>query len=130
MIRQPLLIFFSHLSILFFINIQVCLVSFSSIFTHLFSWLHLPFFFFLILTLHLHVPYSSCFLICHFSHHHSLLQLLPFILTPNGLSLINIRVLYSLSHSLPCTHARSVLRSLLCRLNAEGVIPWIKYKER
>lgn len=55
-----------------------------------------------------------------------------FILTPNGLNLIN-RALYSLSHTLythTLTHKHSVLRSLLCRLNAESVIPWIKYKER
>lgn len=57
--------------------------------------------------------------------HHAFLRRQLFIQTPNGLSLIN-RALNSLSR----THKHCVLRSLLCGLNAESVIPWIKYKER
>lgn len=72
---------------------------------------------------------SSCF---RFATSRSIILSSSFILTPNGLNLIN-RALYSLSHTLythTLTHKHSVLRSLLCRLNAESVIPWIKYKER
>lgn len=102
--------YYSH----FFSFLLICLSSFArpNIFNFrlLVFWFWLHFFFhFLILTLHLHGPFSFCFLIHRSSHHHFLLQLLPFILTPNGLSLIN-RVLYSLSHSRlhRPTHARAL----------------------
>lgn len=126
MIRQSLLFFHPCPSILPFLQHP----NFSflpSKFTHLF-WHHVIFFLNSLSTF----TCASFHPVFWFATSHSIILSSSFILTPNGLNLIN-RALYSLSHTLythTLTHKHSVLRSLLCRLNAESVIPWIKYKER